>query len=178
MPKGEKVLSPKQTDRTTISKFSKINEGITSLVFISIGIWVSLKMNFQLVSYLASKFQVSIKILIGTNFTWYIFQKGKIISKTLLNAKGRISSGELLFSQRKIIWNRGRNFKSWECFLKSYSYTCDYLKRFFQKICKNKQVVQMWSKMLKRRKQSRLFLDICTKSFNWFNSKVTYAHQS
>jgi hypothetical protein len=38
MPKGEKVLSPKQTDRTTISKFSKINEGITSLVFISIGI--------------------------------------------------------------------------------------------------------------------------------------------
>jgi hypothetical protein len=43
MPKGEKVLSPKQKDRTTISKFSK-------KMFISIGIWVSLKINFQLVS--------------------------------------------------------------------------------------------------------------------------------
>jgi hypothetical protein len=36
MPKGEKVLSPKQNDRTTISKFSKIKEEITSLVFISV----------------------------------------------------------------------------------------------------------------------------------------------
>jgi hypothetical protein len=38
MPKGEKVLSPKQKDRTTISKFSKIKEEITSLMFISIDI--------------------------------------------------------------------------------------------------------------------------------------------
>jgi hypothetical protein len=39
MPKGEKVLSPKQKDRTTISKFSKkLKEEI-----ISIGISVSLK---------------------------------------------------------------------------------------------------------------------------------------
>jgi hypothetical protein len=38
MPKGEKVLSPKKKDRTTISKFSKIMEEITSLVFISIGV--------------------------------------------------------------------------------------------------------------------------------------------
>jgi hypothetical protein len=30
MPKGEKVLSPKQKDHTTISKFSKIKEEITS----------------------------------------------------------------------------------------------------------------------------------------------------
>jgi hypothetical protein len=42
---------------------------------------------------LVSKFQASIKTSIGTNFIWYLFQKGKIISKTLLKAKGRISSG-------------------------------------------------------------------------------------
>jgi hypothetical protein len=58
--------------------------------------------------------------------------------------------------------------------MKSYSYTFGYLqkilKRFFQNICKNKKVVQMLSKMLNRINQSRLFLDICTKSFNWFNS--------
>jgi hypothetical protein len=45
------------------------------------------------------------------------------------------------------------------------------LKRFFPKNCKNKQVVQMWSKMLNRRKQPRLFLDISIKSLNWFKSK-------
>jgi hypothetical protein len=48
-------------------------------------------------------------------------------------------------------------------------------KKKFEKVfpifCKNKQVVQMWSKMLNRRKQSRLFLGICIKSFKWFNSK-------
>jgi hypothetical protein len=40
-------------------------------------------------------------------------KRGEIIqiTKTLLIAKGRISSGELLFSQRKSIWNRGRIFK-------------------------------------------------------------------
>jgi hypothetical protein len=32
--------------------------------------------------------------------------------------------------------------------------------KIFPKDCKNKKVVQMWSKMLNRRKQSRLFLDI------------------
>jgi hypothetical protein len=52
----------------------------------------------------------------------------------------------------------GRNFKSKKCFLQLYSYTFDYLQKefekIFEKICKNKQVVQMWSKMLNRRKQS------------------------
>jgi hypothetical protein len=33
------------------------------------------------------------------------------ITKTLLIAKRRTSSGELLFSQRKSIWNRRRIFK-------------------------------------------------------------------
>jgi hypothetical protein len=64
MPKGEKVLSPKKKDRTTISKFSKIMEEITSLVFISIGVWVNHKY-FQLVSHLVSKFQLVRKFSIG-----------------------------------------------------------------------------------------------------------------
>ena len=52
MPKGKEVFSPKQKDRTTILKFSKkLKEEI-----ISIGISVSLKMDFQLVSHLVSKF--------------------------------------------------------------------------------------------------------------------------
>jgi hypothetical protein len=44
-----------------------------------------------------------------------------------------------------------------------FLYLCLFAKEFekiFPRICKNKQVVQMWSKMLNRRKQSHLFLDI------------------
>jgi hypothetical protein len=52
---------------------------------------------------LVSKFQVSIKISTGIISFDICFQKGEIISKTLLKAKGRISSRELSFSQRKII---------------------------------------------------------------------------
>jgi hypothetical protein len=36
--KGGESISPKQKDRTTILKYSKIKEEITSLVIISIGI--------------------------------------------------------------------------------------------------------------------------------------------
>jgi hypothetical protein len=43
--------------------------------------------------------------------------------------------------------------------------------KIFQKICKTKQVVQMWSKMLNKRKAIHSLLLICLKSFNWFNSK-------
>jgi hypothetical protein len=39
------------------------------------------------------------------------------------------------------------------------------LKEFSKKICKNKQVVQMWSKMLIKRKAIHSFLVICLKSF-------------
>jgi hypothetical protein len=58
-------------------------------MIISIGV----RVNFQLVSYLVSKYQVSMKNFNWYNFIWYLFQKGKIISKTLLEAKMRISSG-------------------------------------------------------------------------------------
>jgi hypothetical protein len=47
MPKGEKVLSPKQKDRTTIIlKFSKLKEEI-----ISIGISFSLKISIGIISF-------------------------------------------------------------------------------------------------------------------------------
>jgi hypothetical protein len=49
------------------------------------------------------------------------------------------------------------------------SYTFDYLQKilkgFFQKVCKNIQVVQMWSKILNKRKAIHSLLFICLKSF-------------
>jgi hypothetical protein len=78
-----------------------------------------------------------------------IFQKlfhkgGEKISITKLNSLDKLRGelqGELLFSQRKSIWNRGRIFKILKTLLKSYSYTMGYLKknlkRLLQKICKN-----------------------------------------
>jgi hypothetical protein len=89
MPKGERVLSPKQKDRTTtISKFSQmIILSLFQLIFefISIGIWVSLKMNFQMVC--------KSKIWIGISFgISKLFFKLVSILKTLLKAKRRIHS--------------------------------------------------------------------------------------
>jgi hypothetical protein len=53
----------------------------------------------------------------------------------------------------------GENFKSLKCFSKSYSYTFDYLQKDFEKtfqknLQKTKQAVQVWSKMLNKRKQT------------------------
>jgi hypothetical protein len=51
--------------------------------------------------------------------------------------------------------------------------------KIFQKNLQKKQVVQMWSKMLKERKQS---MHIYDESINWFNSKqplhLPYANSS
>jgi hypothetical protein len=67
-------------------------------------------MNFQVVSfesifnwYLISMKDFNWYLISMKIFNWYPFQKGKTISKTLLKAKGRIHSGELLFSQKKSI---------------------------------------------------------------------------
>jgi hypothetical protein len=91
------------------------------------------------------------KLLIGICLTKRkkLFQvvfvsKEKIISiaKTLLTANGRTSSGGAFILSKEKHLKQGRNFKSWKCFLKSYSCTFDYLqknlKRLFQKICKYK----------------------------------------
>jgi hypothetical protein len=108
MPKGEKVLSPKQKDRTTISIFSQM--------FISIGTCVSLERNFSLVYFqFVSNFQLicESKISIGISFgISKLFFKLVSISKPSWKLRGEFIHGELSFSQRKSIWNRGRNFKS------------------------------------------------------------------
>jgi hypothetical protein len=62
--------------------------------------------------------------------------------------------------------------------LQYHFYTFDYLQKDFEKIFqkdlqKQKQVVQMRSKMLNKRKGN---IFIFSEIFNWFNSKVTYAH--
>jgi hypothetical protein len=58
---------------------------------------------------------------------WYVhFQK--LVSKTLLNTKRRISLRGVLFkSKEKHLKQGGENFKSWKCISKSYSCTFDYL---------------------------------------------------
>jgi hypothetical protein len=76
MPKGEKVLSPKQKDHTTIVIFfQKLKEEI-----ISIGISVSLKMDFQLVSHF--KISLSIRVSIGLISFGVYSKKGKSFRKT------------------------------------------------------------------------------------------------
>jgi hypothetical protein len=84
------------------------------------------------------------------NINWYNFKKGNHFQKPSWKLRGEILQGELLFSQRKSIWNMGRNFKSKKCFLQSHFYTFDYLQKilkiFFQTFCENNLRVQMWSK--------------------------------
>jgi hypothetical protein len=96
MPKGEKLLSPKQKDRTTtISKFHKC---LFQLVFkfISIGIWVSLKMNFQMVSnfQLVCESEISIGISFGIIKLFFNLVS---ISKPSWKLRGEFIQGELLF---------------------------------------------------------------------------------
>jgi hypothetical protein len=72
--------------------------------------------------------------------------KGEIISitKTLLTAKGRTSSGgAFIQSKEKHLKQGGESFKILRnAFLKSHSYTIGYLQKnlkgLLQKICKNK----------------------------------------
>jgi hypothetical protein len=117
MPKGEKVLA--QSKRTAPPPISK---------FVVFSIYI--KEVFQLVSY----FWYNLKL---------VWPLSKLISKTLLNTKRRISlRGEFCLVKGKTFETGGENFKCWKCFLKSYSYTFDYLqktlKKNFQNICKTK----------------------------------------
>jgi hypothetical protein len=84
MPKGEKILSPKQKDRTTISKKIEINFN-----------WCI----FQVVSNSQLIWENKIS-------NWYLSQKPP------WKLRGEFIQGLLSYSQRKSIWNRGRNFKS------------------------------------------------------------------
>ena len=77
--------------------------------------WYLIKINFQLVCEV--NFSIGISFDISKLHIKYERISIGIISlhiyfKTLLKAKRRIHLGKFLFIQRKIIWNRGRNFKS------------------------------------------------------------------
>jgi hypothetical protein len=55
--------------------------------------------------------------------------------KTLLNTKRRILfRGSFILVKGKTFETGGENFKSWKCFLQSYSYTFDYLQKAFEMI--------------------------------------------
>jgi hypothetical protein len=153
MPKGERLLSPKQKDRTTTNLKKFQNKilidifhigiyvmAISQLVSISIDVFSKLvfdvnwypcftclvKAKFQLVSNL----QLILQLVSFQFSNWYLFQKPS------WKLRAEFHSGGVLFSQRKSIWNKGRNFKSWKCFLQSYSYTFDYLQKDLEKISK------------------------------------------
>jgi hypothetical protein len=112
MPKGEKILSPKQKDRTTtISKNFEMKDliGIHKCLF------------FNLYS---RQFQISIYF------------------KTLLKAKGRISFRGSFCLVKGKAFETGEKFQILKkCLSQSYSYIFDYLQKYYEKslkICKNK----------------------------------------
>jgi hypothetical protein len=90
--------------------------------------------------------------IISTGICFHKREEIISIAKTLLTAKGKTCSGEVFIWPKEKLLKQGENFQNLEsAFWKSYSYIFGYLqknlKEFFQKICKNKQVVQMRSKM-------------------------------
>jgi hypothetical protein len=125
--------------------------------------WYDLCLSFQLVWY----FQlVYLKDGISKLVSKYKFQL-----KTSWRLRGEFYSGWVLFSQRKGIWNRGRNFKNWKCFLQSYSYTFDYLQKslkIFSK--KNLQKQIKWCKCGPKIYQIKL---ICLEMLSFQNNLCT-----
>jgi hypothetical protein len=97
-----------------------------------------------------------------------------------LKAKGRISfRGSFCLVKEKAFETGGENSNLKKCFSQSYSYTFDYLQMNFEKtlkrFAKTKQVVQMWSKMLNKRKQSIHSYSFVIRLSYWFKFQVTYA---
>jgi hypothetical protein len=96
-----------------------------------------------------------------------------IYLKTLLKAKRRISFRGSLYLVKGKAFEIGGEISSLEnasCNLIYIPLTIckKTLKRFSERICKNKHVVQKWSKMLNKRKGNPFIL---SEIFNWFNSK-------
>jgi hypothetical protein len=113
MPKGEKILSPKQKDRTTTYFLIMFRKNFNWYVYIQL---VYLKIDFQ---------------------NWHLnYEHTSNVLKPSWKLREEFHLGGVLFSQRKSIWNRGRNFKSWKCFVQSYSYTFDYLQETLKRISK------------------------------------------
>jgi hypothetical protein len=139
--KGGESISPKQKDRTTTN--------FKNVVF---QIWVKKKIQFGIL--------FLVEFQIGTTLS-------KLISKTLLNTKRRILLrgswtlrgefywGEVLFSQRKSIWNRGRKFQILKMLLiYLWLFAKGLWKEFTKVFAKTKHVVQAWSKILNMKKAS------------------------
>jgi hypothetical protein len=130
--KGGEILSPKQKDRTTT-------------------LWIFLIDIFQIGMF---------------TFNWYMYSKlaSQYISNWYLlkpswKLRREFYSGGVLFSQRKSIWNRGRKFQILKMllailFLYLWLFAKGFWKYFPKEFAKTKQVVQAWSKMLNKRKQS------------------------
>jgi hypothetical protein len=135
MPKGEKILSPKQKGPHH-HNFKKFRNEVFNWYFLH---WYLCHGNFSIVSNLQLILQsVSLKFNLQN---WNLFQKPS------WKVRAEFHSGRVLFSQRKSIWNRGRNFKSWKCFLQSYSYNFNYLQKYFEKIFqKDLQKQNKWCK--------------------------------
>jgi hypothetical protein len=100
------------------------------------------------------------------------FSKLVSISKSSWKLIGEFHSGGVLFSQRKNIWNWGRNFKSWNA---SYNYIhipltiCKKnLKIFSKRICKNKTSGANVVQNVKEKKSNPF---VSSEIINWFNSK-------
>jgi hypothetical protein len=123
--KGGESISPKQKDRTT-TNFKKFLKAVFQLVLDKFFNWY---LTFDIIS------------------NWYdLFQNWHL--KTLLNTKRRISlRGSFVLVKGNAFEKGGENFKSWKCFLKTYSYTFDYLQKDFEKIFqKNLQKQNKWCK--------------------------------
>jgi hypothetical protein len=81
------------------------------------------------------------------------------ISKPSWTLRGEFYLGGVLFSQRKIIWNRGRKFQISKMlckilFIYLWLFAKELWKGFTKEFAKTIHVVQAWSKMLKMKKQS------------------------
>jgi hypothetical protein len=141
--KGGESMSPKQKDRTT-TNFKNL---VFQRVF-SIGILLCSKGGESSIS--------------------------KIISKPSWTLKRRISfRGSFCLVKGKAFEAGGENFKSWKCFVKSYSSTFDYVakglwKEFTKRICKNKTCGASVVQNVKNKETIHAHL---VSNIYWLNSK-------
>ena len=145
MPKGEKILSPKQKDRTTMPISKKIQNKVLMFSISIFQIGIPLK-KFYLFLYLYFKEFFKIWYLKYLTFSQFV--------KPSWTLREEFHPGGVLFSQRKSIWNRGRKFQILKMlleilFIYLWLFANRLWKDFPKEIAKTKQVVQAWSKMLK-----------------------------
>ena len=119
--------------------------------------------NFKIYDFSIGKFQISI-LLCSKRGESSIFKND--ILKPSWTLRGEFIEGEFCLVKGRAFGTRGQNFKTWKCFVKSYSFTFDYLQKDFEKglqkdFAKTKHVVQAWSKMLKLEENIHAYLMKC-----------------